>query len=139
MADILKNPRLKTTREFYGSPDDNRFALVNSDTWTMPDDFKLDIPGMRLTPAGQKGKRLLGIRIDQYHEGEKENANTVIVVTLVNAGGSAERCGDRWGVDSVSSEAGGERIGCRVGGASESVGLPCPILPKAVTGVLEQS
>src|SRR5262249_8016454 len=30
VADLLKNPRLKTTRDFYGTPGDKRFALVNS-------------------------------------------------------------------------------------------------------------
>lgn len=80
VADILKNPRLKSTREFYGSANDNRFALVNSAAWTWPKNQKLDTPGFQLTPTNKVGQRMLGIRV--------ERVNDEITVSLVNAGGS---------------------------------------------------
>jgi len=87
IADVLKNPRLKSTRDFYGSPDDKHFALVESDTWTWPEKDRLDVPGYQLVPTERKGKRLLGIRLDKYVEAGKDNR--AITVTLINAGGSA--------------------------------------------------
>ncbi len=89
VADILTNPRLKTTREFYGSPDDKRFALVNSEAWTWPDTLRPAIPGFQMVPAERKGKRLLGIRVDHFPDVRKENTSPDIMVTLVNAGGSS--------------------------------------------------
>jgi hypothetical protein len=88
VADILKNPRLKTTREFYGSPDDARFALVSSAALTWPKEFRADVPGYRLVSADGTGKRLLGIRVDKM-EYPDPDAKGVITVTLVNAGGNA--------------------------------------------------
>jgi hypothetical protein len=82
VADVLNNPRLKSTREFYGSPGDARFALVNGDAWTWPADAKLVVAGHEQVLAQRDGKRLLGIRIDDYDR-EKD----VVSVTLVNAGG----------------------------------------------------
>lgn len=89
IADVLNNPRLKATRAFYGTPDDKRFALVNSDAWTWPVTCRPDVPGYQMVPAERKGNRLLGIRIDHYPDARKENDNPSITVTLVNAGGSA--------------------------------------------------
>lgn len=80
VADILKNPRLKATREFYGSANDNRFALVDSAAWTWPKAPKLDTPGHQVTPANKIGHRMLGIRV--------ERINDDITVSLVNAGGN---------------------------------------------------
>jgi hypothetical protein len=80
VADILKNPRLKSTREFYGSAGDNRFALINSPAWTWPKELKLDTPGYKVMAPGKTGNRLLGIRV--------ERANDEITVSLVNAGGT---------------------------------------------------
>ncbi|MBI1914254.1 MAG: hypothetical protein HYS12_05890 [Planctomycetes bacterium] len=85
LADVLTNPRLKTTRDFYGTPGDKRFALVNSDAWTWPKDFRPSVPGHRQAPVRRAGNRLLGIRIDQY-QGEE---NYPIKLTLLNAGGDA--------------------------------------------------
>jgi hypothetical protein len=89
LADVLSNPRLKTTREFYGSPDDKRFALVDSDAWTWPEKIKPAVPGWQMVKAERMGKRLLGIRLDQSPDANKENPTNAITVTLVNAGGSA--------------------------------------------------
>ena len=85
VADILKNPRLKATREFYGSADDKRFALVNSTAFTWPADSQLDVADYQSAKAERKGKRLLGIRVDTYEgEGDKHT----LTLTLLNAGGS---------------------------------------------------
>jgi hypothetical protein len=89
VADVLKNPRLKTTREFYGSPDDKHFALVNSDAWTWPKELQLDAADYQLTPAKREGQRLLGIRFDGHQEPGKAIAKPIFTVTLLNAGGSA--------------------------------------------------
>jgi len=89
VADVLKNPRLKSTREFYGSPGDKRFALVNSDAWTWPKELQLDVAGHQLTPAKREGQRLLGIRFDGNQEPGKANAKPIFTITLLNAGGSA--------------------------------------------------
>jgi hypothetical protein len=89
VADALKNPRLKATREFYGSPGDKRFALVNSDAWTWPKELKFDTPEHQLTPAMREGQRLLGIRVDRFQEPVKDGAPATLTVTLVNAGGNS--------------------------------------------------
>jgi hypothetical protein len=110
VGDVLKNPRLKTLREFYGSPGDKRFALVNSPAWNwkkdgqntvapIPRDEKSSPPvtkdglpaiaGYQLTPAQRTGKRLLGIRIDKYQwEADGDYAKYAITVSLLNAGGT---------------------------------------------------
>jgi hypothetical protein len=89
VADILKNPRLKTTREFYGSPGNKRFALVNSDAWTWPKELKFDTPEYQLTLAKREGQRLLGIRVDRFQEPVKDGAPATLTVTLVNVGGNS--------------------------------------------------
>jgi hypothetical protein len=85
-ADILKNPRLKNLRQFYGTPGDQRFALVNSPAWTWTKEDRPDVAGFQLAPGQRTGKRLLGIRIDQYQAGK--NGDYTITASLVNAGGS---------------------------------------------------
>src|SRR5439155_1049407 len=84
LADVLTNPRLKTTRDYCGTPGDKRFALVDSESWTWPKEFRPKVAGFELTPAKAAGKRLLGIRIDSYRWAD----SLAIRVTLVNAGGS---------------------------------------------------
>jgi hypothetical protein len=74
---------LKTTREFYGSPGDKRFALVNSDTLPWPRKFWPAVPGFKRISAVHKGNRLLGIRIDQF----RWEGKSTITLTLLNAGG----------------------------------------------------
>lgn len=89
LTDILTNPRLKTTRAFYGSPDDNRFALVASDRWAWPpSEQPLAVPEYKLTPPLRQGKRLLGIRIDDFQWTGKDQSELAITVTLLNAGGT---------------------------------------------------
>ncbi|GEM_PF-6409739 len=80
VADVLKNPRLKSTRDFYGTPGDKRFALIDSDAWKWSKELKVEVPGHERTPAKRAGQRLLGIRV--------ERTEPAIAVTLVNAGGS---------------------------------------------------
>jgi hypothetical protein len=88
IADILNNPRLKTAREFAGTPGDKRFALVDSNVWTWPKELRRSVSGYQLTPMQREGKRLLGIRVDRFQWSEKEDT-LLFSVTLVNAGGSA--------------------------------------------------
>ncbi|MBI3823835.1 MAG: hypothetical protein HY289_14290, partial [Planctomycetes bacterium] len=85
VADVLSNPRLKTTRDYCGTPGDKRFALVKSDAWTWPKDFQPKIKGFDLTDASPKGQRLLGIRIDRF---QWATSGLEVHVTFVNAGGS---------------------------------------------------
>ena len=82
VADVLKNPRLKALREMYGTSGDKRFALVDSTIWSRPKDFQPKVAGYQFTPPERAGKRLLGIRVDQFQGAD-------LTVTLVNAGGSA--------------------------------------------------
>ena len=81
VADVLKNPRLKATREFYGTPEDKRFALLDSAEWNWPKDLKVEVAGFERAEAKRAGNRLLGIRV----EGDAPR----FTVTLVNAGGNA--------------------------------------------------
>ena len=88
-ADVLKHSRLKTLREFHGSPGDKRFALVDSPAWTWTKEDSPAIAGFQLTPAQRTGKRLLGIRIDKYQwKQDGDYASYAITVSLVNAGGA---------------------------------------------------
>jgi hypothetical protein len=85
-ADVLNNPRLKTTREFYGSPGDKRFALIPNPAVAWPKNML--VPGFQLTKAEPAGKRLLGLRVDEVRDAEGKKPAR-IAVTLLNAGGSA--------------------------------------------------
>jgi hypothetical protein len=85
LTDILKNPRLKTTRAFYGSPDDPRYALVPSEAWAWSEPPA--VPDFRLTPAERKGNRLLGIRIDRVERAQQDEGGLIVSVSLLNAGG----------------------------------------------------
>jgi hypothetical protein len=79
VADVLNNPRLKATRDLYGTPGDKRFALIKSDWFTWPENTL--VAGFQVTSAQKGGKRLLGIRVDRFDE-------TMVTVTLLNAGGT---------------------------------------------------
>lgn len=86
MRDVLTNPRLKGLRDYYGTPGDNRFALVNGGDWSWPKDLRADIAGHRVAPPAKEGKRLLGLRAADYRDAGKD---AEVTVTLVNAGGAA--------------------------------------------------
>ena len=83
VADVLKNPGLKTARDFYGTPGDTRFAVADSDAWTWPKEPPLAIAGHVLMPAKREGQRLLGIRIEKAGIDDGR-----ITLTLFNAGGT---------------------------------------------------
>jgi hypothetical protein len=87
VADVLNNPRLKTTREFYGSPGDKRVALLKNDALDLAWPEKIAVPGFEVTKAERAGKRLLGIRLDGFQGPDEKDAST-ITITLLNAGGS---------------------------------------------------
>ena len=88
MADILKNAKLKSARELFGSPGDQRYTLVNSATWTWPKKFKADVPGYEQVLSKRVGNRLLGIRVEKLLEAENDKP-AAVTLTLVNAGGNA--------------------------------------------------
>ncbi len=67
--------------DFYGTPGDKRFALLDSAEWKWPKDLKVEVAGFERTEAKRAGKRLLGIRV----EGDAPN----LKVTLVTADGNA--------------------------------------------------
>lgn len=85
-ADVLKNPRLKALREFYGSPGDKRFTLLDTSTWTWTKEDRPKVAGYEWTLPNRTGKRLLGIRIDQTRQ--EKNGGYIVTASLVNAGGS---------------------------------------------------
>jgi hypothetical protein len=89
VADVLTNQRLKASREFYGTSGDKRFALVGSEALTLPKSFHAAVPGYQQVGAKREGNRLLGIRVDKFQELQKDNAGPILLVTLFNAGGSA--------------------------------------------------
>jgi hypothetical protein len=89
VADILQNPRLKTTRDYYGTPGDKHFALVNSTAWSWPAKFDSKVAEFQQIAARQDGQRVLGIRIDSYQEANQTNTNPMVTATLFNAGGTA--------------------------------------------------
>jgi RNA polymerase sigma factor (sigma-70 family) len=90
LADVVKNPQLKTLREYYGTPADKRLAVVNSATWTVPEKWQPDLAGYQWVAPQSKGNRLLGVRVEKFEESPtpQESNTSVITVTLVNAGGS---------------------------------------------------
>ena len=84
ILDVLKNPLLKSTRDFYGSPGDKHYALLDSDTWKWSVDSRPKFSSYQVAPAKKEGQRLLGIRVDKF-----EPETGYVTVTLTNAGGSA--------------------------------------------------
>jgi len=110
VADVLRNPRLKAVRDYYGTPAAKSYAFVNSAAWHLrdegkgmvpvpqpggkddpeqePTDLKSAIRDFQLTPSRRTGNRLLGIRIDRYQPSEEENGSDAITLSLINAGGS---------------------------------------------------
>jgi len=88
VADILKNPRLKSTRDFYGTAADKRFALINSGVFAWPAELPVNLADYKRCQPDRQGKRLLAIRVDRYQEPTKENDRHVLTVTLRNEGGN---------------------------------------------------
>jgi hypothetical protein len=95
VKDVLTNPDLKGTREFYGTAKDKTVALVDNERLGWPKEFKPDTHGYRLVKVREdpfvNGRRVLGVRVDKFDLNDKETApfRTPIEVCLFNAGGSA--------------------------------------------------
>jgi hypothetical protein len=98
LHDILSNPNLKNTREFYGTPGEKQVALVTNRGYGVPwpADYRPVIAGWTVSRVEEGDKRdadkprLLGIRIDKYSQDHKERVdlfNAPIAVTVLNAGG----------------------------------------------------
>src|SRR5262249_46349714 len=60
VADVVKNPRLKRTRDFIGTSGDARIVLLDSPEWTWPKEL-LGVKDVKVVPAARTGPRLLGL------------------------------------------------------------------------------
>jgi hypothetical protein len=121
LTDVLTSKELETTRTFYGTPGDKKFAIEDSSTVAWPKSFRPSVPGYtRVERAShcefdEPTPRLLGIslvkfRLDRAKAGQKTGS---IEVVIFNAGGTANgaviggctvyyaarREGKRWVVD----------------------------------------
>src|SRR5262249_21290360 len=121
ITDVLTNPDLKSTREFYGTAKDKTFALVDHEKLGWPRKFNPETHGYKLVIVKNdpfvNSRRVLGIRLDKFDLKQKKAAlfNAPIEVSLHNAGGSAngaviggclvyyvpKRVGKRWTVECV--------------------------------------
>lgn len=124
LHDILNNPDLKGTREFYGTAEDRRVALVTGQGYGVPwpAGYRPILPGWAVSRVEEGAEpdpnqhRLPGVRIDKYSELDKERNglfDAPIAVTILNAGGgkngdviggcsvyySAKRVGGEWAVE----------------------------------------
>jgi hypothetical protein len=118
VTDVLTNPALKDTREFYGTAQDRTFTLVDQEELGWPEGFRPETPGFRQVQWPPDPfvvrRRVLGIRLDKFDLGQQQEGlfNTPIEVCLCNAGGDAngpvigccsvyyslKRVGERWTV-----------------------------------------
>jgi hypothetical protein len=101
---VLTSPDLKDSREFYGTADDTRCALVSNQQYGMPwpEWYAPEVNGITFVRADEgtvvqpSNRRLLGIRIDklELHVRPKEDDFTLfdgpVQITLLNAGGDPE-------------------------------------------------
>ncbi|MCI0638799.1 MAG: hypothetical protein L0Y72_09840 [Gemmataceae bacterium] len=94
---VLTDPELKRDREFYGTPGDTRFALVDGQTFAWPKWFNPSVTGFEVDRSLSTTKctafkpRLLGIRLDKFDLTQKKagHFDAPIEVVIFNAGGSA--------------------------------------------------
>jgi hypothetical protein len=95
VTDVLTNPDLKSTREFYGTKKDKTFTLVDNTDLGWPKEFKPDTHGYKLidVPVDPfvRQRRVLGLRVDKFDLKQKKSDlfDAPIVISLFNAGGSA--------------------------------------------------
>jgi hypothetical protein len=95
ITDVLTNPRLKSTREFYGTAKDKTVTLVDNEKLGWPKEFKPATHGHKLVEVQEdpfaNGRRILGIRLDKFElkHGKSGLFDEPVQVCLVNAGGSA--------------------------------------------------
>lgn len=121
VTDLLTNPDLKSTREFYGTVKDKTLSLDEGENVGWPKDFKPDTHGYTLVKPSQdpfiNQRRILAIRIDKLDLKQKdlESSEHPIEVSIFNGGGSAnggagggchvfyecKKVGKRWTVEYV--------------------------------------
>jgi hypothetical protein len=119
LTDVLISPKLKNTRDVYGTPKDRTLALVPGEKLAWPKEFNPGTHGLRLvtTPADpfDHPRRILGIRLDRFDLDPKklDAQKASIEITILNAGGGANgnvigaccityvprRVGHRWVVE----------------------------------------
>jgi hypothetical protein len=95
VKDVLTNPQLKHSREFYGTPGDKTFALVDGHKLGWPREFMPETHGHKLVkvcndPFAEE-RRVLGIRLDKFDLKQKKAdvLDAPVHVVLCNAGGDA--------------------------------------------------
>ena len=127
LAHVLMEPKLKDSRESYGTPGDRRFGLVSNSDYGVPwpDWYIPSVENFQSTrvsegvPIDESQPRLLGVRLDKFNlddevaEDDFRMLEGQIQITLLNAGGTgggpiqmggciiyydAQRHGDRWTV-----------------------------------------
>lgn len=128
LLDILNNPELKDTREFYGTAGDRRTALVTNRDYGIPwpAGYQLILNGWTVIRVEEGAKRtpdrqrLLGVRIAKFAEQDEKRDglfDAPIEVTILNAGGAKngaviggcsvhyhpKRVGSKWVVELVGS------------------------------------
>jgi hypothetical protein len=123
IADVLTNPDLKKTREFYGTEKDRTLTLVDTAELGWPKAFCPETHGYKLVQPQRdpfvNGRRVLGIRLDKFDLKQKKAdlSNAPLEICIINAGGSAngaviggclvyyapKREGDRWTVECVGA------------------------------------
>ncbi len=95
VTDVLTNPQLKDTREFYGTAKDRTVGIVDNEKLGWPRHFKPETPGHKLVEVRrdpfEDGRRILGITIHKFDLKQKKAdiLDTPIEISLFNAGGSA--------------------------------------------------
>jgi hypothetical protein len=95
ITDVLTNPDLKSTRDFYGTAKDKTFTLVDNEKKSWPREFYPETKGYTLVKVNNdpfaNSRRVLGIRLDKFDLKQKkvDFFNAPIEVCLFNAGGSA--------------------------------------------------
>lgn len=95
ITDVLTNPSLKSTREFYGTEKDRTLTVVDSEKIGWPGDFKPVTNGYKLIEVRRdpfvNHRRVLAIRVDKFDLKQKKSElfDTPIEVCVFNGGGSA--------------------------------------------------
>lgn len=97
ISDVLKNPKLKDIRDFYGTPGDDSFVIDSGAKRLWPTGFVPRTPGMKLVKSAPEPfsttPRVLGIRLSEYHAPDTDPdveswPEEAVHLEIFNAGGS---------------------------------------------------